>query len=156
MPSTEVRSSISRCPPYTDQTKMNPQRDGMVFVIDDDASVRRALARLLRSVGYSYECFPSASAFLARAKATVPSCVVLDYRMPGLNGLELQNALIANPTFPSVYGGTATSVGTETMNLKTHSVLKRGLGLFKVVNGEPSPLALFQTGSTTLTDVTAP
>ena len=74
---------------------MNPQRDGMVFVIDDDASVRKALARLLRSVGYSYECFPSASGFLARAKATVPSCVVLDYRMPGLNGLQLQNALIA-------------------------------------------------------------
>jgi branched-chain amino acid transport system substrate-binding protein len=72
------------------------------------------------------------------------------------NGTQLQNALIANPTFPSVYGGTATSVGTETMNLKTHSVLTRGLGLFKVVNGEPSPLALFQTGSTTLTDVTAP
>jgi two-component system, LuxR family, response regulator FixJ len=74
---------------------MNPQRDGMVFVIDDDASVRKALARLLRSVGYSHECFPSASGFLARAKATVPSCVVLDYRMPGLNGLQLQNALIA-------------------------------------------------------------
>jgi FixJ family two-component response regulator len=74
---------------------MNPQHAGMVFVIDDDASVRRALARLLRSVGYSYECFPAASAFLARATAPVPSCVVLDYRMPGLNGLELQNALIA-------------------------------------------------------------
>jgi RNA polymerase sigma factor (sigma-70 family) len=74
---------------------MNPQPDGMVFVIDDDASIRRALARLLRSVGYSYECFPSASAFLDRPPAAVPSCVVLDYRMPGLNGLELQNALIA-------------------------------------------------------------
>src|SRR5580700_4264128 len=95
MPSTEVRSSISRCPPYTNPTKMNPQSDGMVFVIDDDASIRRALARLLRSVGYAYECFPSASAFLARAKTTLPSCVVLDYRMPGLNGLELQNALVA-------------------------------------------------------------
>src|SRR5260221_12564073 len=74
---------------------MNAQSDGMVFVIDDDSSVRRALARLLRSVGYSYECFPSANAFLARATAPVPSCVVLDYQMPGLNGLELQNALIA-------------------------------------------------------------
>ena len=95
MPSMEVRFSISPCRPYTNLTKMNPQSDGMVFVIDDDASIRRALARLLRSVGYAYECFPSASAFLARAKATVPSCVVLDYRMPGLNGLELQNALIA-------------------------------------------------------------
>ena len=74
---------------------MNPQTEGMVFVIDDDASIRRALARLLRSVGYSHECFPSASAFLARPPAAVPACVVLDYRMPGLNGLELQNALIA-------------------------------------------------------------
>jgi RNA polymerase sigma factor (sigma-70 family) len=91
----EVRSFISRCPPYTDQTKMNPQRDGMVFVVDDDVSIRRALARLLRSVGYRYECFSSASAFLDRPPAAVPSCVVLDYRMPGLNGLELQNALIA-------------------------------------------------------------
>jgi branched-chain amino acid transport system substrate-binding protein len=72
------------------------------------------------------------------------------------NGTDLQNALEANPTFPSVYGGTATAVGTETMNLQTHSVLKRGLGLFKVVNGQPEALALFQTGSTTLTDVTAP
>jgi len=72
------------------------------------------------------------------------------------NGTDLQNALEANPTFPSVYGGTSTTVGTETMNLQTHSVLKRGLGLFKVVNGQPEPLALFQTGSTTLTDVTAP
>jgi branched-chain amino acid transport system substrate-binding protein len=72
------------------------------------------------------------------------------------DGTQLQNALEANPTFPSVYGGTATTVGTETMNLTPHSVSKRGLGLFKVTNGQPSPLALFQTGSTTLTDVTAP
>jgi FixJ family two-component response regulator len=74
---------------------MNQLPEGMVFVIDDDASVRRALTRLLRSVGYPFECFPSALAFLARLPAAVPSCVVLDYRMPGLNGLELQNALIA-------------------------------------------------------------
>jgi len=74
---------------------MSPQNESMVFVIDDDASVRRALARLLRSVGYPYECFPSAHAFLARPPVAVPSCVVLDFRMPGLDGLELQNALIA-------------------------------------------------------------
>jgi RNA polymerase sigma factor (sigma-70 family) len=91
----EARSSILRYRPYTDRTKMNPQIEGVVFVIDDDASIRRALARLLRSVGYPFECFPSASAFLARPPAAVPACVVLDYRMPGLNGLELQDALIA-------------------------------------------------------------
>lgn len=72
------------------------------------------------------------------------------------DGTQLQNALQANPTFPSVYGGTSTTVGTETLNLTTHSVSKRGLGLFKVTGGQPSPLALFATGSTTLTDVTAP
>src|ERR1700739_30821 len=95
MQPTEARSFISRCLRYTDQTKMNQQTEEMVFVIDDDAPIRRALARLLRSVGYSHECFPSASAFLARPPAAVPACVVLDYRMSGLNGLELQNALIA-------------------------------------------------------------
>src|SRR5258708_22444275 len=70
---------------------MSTQLDGMVFIIDDDAPVRRALGRLLRSVGYSIESFPSACAFLSRS----PSCVILDFRMPGLNGLELQRALAA-------------------------------------------------------------
>jgi RNA polymerase sigma factor (sigma-70 family) len=74
---------------------MDPQSEGMVFVIDDDASVRRALGRLLRSAGYTFECFPSAGAFLDRPRVAAPSCVVLDFRMPQLNGLELQNALIA-------------------------------------------------------------
>jgi RNA polymerase sigma factor (sigma-70 family) len=74
---------------------MSTQLDGMVFIIDDDAPVRRALGRLLRSVGYSIECFPSARAFLSRSPSTSPSCVILDFRMPGLNGLELQRALVA-------------------------------------------------------------
>jgi FixJ family two-component response regulator len=74
---------------------MSTQLDGMVFIIDDDAPVRRALGRLLRSVGYSIECFPSARAFLSRSPPTSPSCVILDFRMPGLNGLELQRALAA-------------------------------------------------------------
>jgi RNA polymerase sigma factor (sigma-70 family) len=74
---------------------MSAQRDGMVFIIDDDAPVRRALGRLLRSVGYSFESFPSARAFLSRSPRVGPSCVILDYRMPGLNGLELQGALAA-------------------------------------------------------------
>src|ERR1700758_4886508 len=95
MQPAEVRSFISHCLRHTYQTKMNQQTEGMVFVIENDAPTRRALARLLRSVGYSHESFPSASVFLARPPAAVPACVVLDYRMPGLNGLELQNALIA-------------------------------------------------------------
>jgi RNA polymerase sigma factor (sigma-70 family) len=74
---------------------MSAQCDGMVFIIDDDAPIRRALGRLLRSVGYSFESFPSARAFLSRPPPAGPSCVILDYRMPGLNGLELQGALAA-------------------------------------------------------------
>jgi FixJ family two-component response regulator len=74
---------------------MTAQRDDMVFIIDDDATVRRALGRLLRAVGYSFECFPSARTFLSRPPPAGPSCVILDYRMPGLDGLELQRALAA-------------------------------------------------------------
>jgi branched-chain amino acid transport system substrate-binding protein len=72
------------------------------------------------------------------------------------NGEQLQAALEANPTFPSVFGGSGSTVNTETMSLTTHSVEKRQLGLFKVVNGQPTPLALFDTGSTVLTDVSTP
>ena len=70
--------------------------DSMVFIIDDDASVRKALGRLLRSAGYAFESFPSAAAFLARSPHAGPCCVILDLRMPGLNGLELQEALAAS------------------------------------------------------------
>lgn len=66
----------------------------MVFVVDDDASVRRSLARLLKSAGYEVESFPSAVAFLASGRhQQCPACLVLDFRMPGLTGLELQQRL---------------------------------------------------------------
>jgi FixJ family two-component response regulator len=65
----------------------------MVFVVDDDPSVRRALSRLLKSAGLRAEAFASAEAFLVQALPDVPACVVLDVRMPGLDGLELQRTL---------------------------------------------------------------
>lgn len=62
-----------------------------VFVVDDDASVRRSLARLLKSAGYQVEVFPSALEFLTSGRhAQSPACLVLDLRMPGLTGMELQ------------------------------------------------------------------
>jgi RNA polymerase sigma factor (sigma-70 family) len=73
--------------------QMSAPADGIVFIIDDDASVRRAVGRLLRAEGYVFECFLSAGDFLSRSPNASPSCVVLDFRMPGLNGLELQQAL---------------------------------------------------------------
>src|SRR4029450_4631470 len=66
----------------------------MVFVIDDDASVRKSLKRLLDAACYKVELFTSASEFLVRSAHAGPSCVVVDVRMPGLNGIDLQNALI--------------------------------------------------------------
>jgi FixJ family two-component response regulator len=65
----------------------------MIFVVDDDPSVRTGLGRLLEAAGYAAETFASAREFLARAPYAGPCCLVLDVRMPGLSGLELQEAL---------------------------------------------------------------
>jgi FixJ family two-component response regulator len=66
----------------------------MVFVIDDDASVRKSLKRLLDAASYKVELFTSASEFLARSAYDGPSCVVVDVRMPELTGIDFQKALI--------------------------------------------------------------
>jgi FixJ family two-component response regulator len=68
--------------------------DSLVFLIDDDASVRKGVSRLLRSAGYKNEAFRSASDFLAREQHSGPACIVVDVRMPGINGMDLQNVLI--------------------------------------------------------------
>jgi FixJ family two-component response regulator len=65
----------------------------LVFLVDDDASVRKSLARLVRTAGYEAELFASVRDFLARAPYEGPCCLVLDVRMPGLTGLDLQEAL---------------------------------------------------------------
>src|SRR4029450_8768594 len=65
-----------------------------VFVIDDDQSVRKSLRRLLDAACYKVELFTSASEFLSRSVHDGPSCVVVDVRMPELNGIDLQKALI--------------------------------------------------------------
>jgi FixJ family two-component response regulator len=66
----------------------------MVFVIDDDESVRKSLKRLLDAAHYKTEVFKSASEFLSRSAFTGPSCVIVDVKMPGLNGIDFQRALI--------------------------------------------------------------
>jgi len=68
--------------------------DSLVFVIDDDASVRKGLSRLLRSADYKSEVFSSATDFLERDPHPGPSCVVVDVRMPGVNGIDLQETLL--------------------------------------------------------------
>jgi FixJ family two-component response regulator len=61
-----------------------------VFLVDDDPSVRRALARLIKSAGYQVQTFVSAREFLDRMPETEPACLVLDVRLPGLSGIDLQ------------------------------------------------------------------
>jgi RNA polymerase sigma factor (sigma-70 family) len=65
----------------------------VVYVIDDDASVREAMADLLRSVGHKVESFGSAQEFLNSKRPDVPACIVLDVRLPGPSGLEFQRTL---------------------------------------------------------------
>jgi FixJ family two-component response regulator len=65
----------------------------IVFVVEDDASVRRALGSLIRLEGLAVETFPSAREFLVFPRPDVPSCLVLDVQLPGLSGLDLQEEL---------------------------------------------------------------
>jgi FixJ family two-component response regulator len=73
------------------KTVSEPQ--AVVFVVDDDAAMRKALQSLLRSVGLRVETFASASEFLQSKLADVPCCLVLDVRLPGLSGLDFQSEL---------------------------------------------------------------
>ena len=71
------------------------QEDPLVYVVDDDPSVCQSLTWLIESVGIKVEAFPSAAEFLNRHPHDGPSCLVLDVRMPGLSGFDLQNQLAA-------------------------------------------------------------
>jgi FixJ family two-component response regulator len=82
---------------------MNEERP-TVFVVDDDASMREALKNLLRSVGLAVETFGSAKEFLSSDRSKAPGCLVLDVRLPGLSGLDLQRQLAdANLQIPIVF-----------------------------------------------------
>ena len=88
----------------------------IVFVVDDDVSIRESLEHLFRCEGWHAETFASASEFLAAPRPSVPSCLVLDVSMPGLNGLELQKR-VANdrPGMPIVF---ITAHGNIPMSVK--------------------------------------
>jgi FixJ family two-component response regulator len=74
-------------------TATHPKPFATIFVVDDDKSFLRSLSRLLGAVGYQVEAFMSAQDFFARPAPERPGCVVADVQMPGINGLELQEAL---------------------------------------------------------------
>lgn len=93
---------------------MNDQTPA-VYIVDDDQSVRNALARLIASAGYPVETFPSASTFLQSEASRGRGCLLLDVRMPGLDGLELQQRLTSSGTempvvFMTGFGDVPTTV----------------------------------------------
>ena len=87
-----------------DISKPAPVNEKHVFVIDDDADVRSSLSSLLRSVGLQATTFSSAAEFLSSRKPDVPSCLVLDVRLPGVGGIEFQAELAkANIRIPIIF-----------------------------------------------------
>jgi FixJ family two-component response regulator len=80
------------------------ESDAVVFVVDDDPAIRDALTSLLRSVGLAVETFGSAQEFLNRQPPDGPGCLVLDVRLPGVSGLDLQRVLAtAQMTLPIIF-----------------------------------------------------
>ena len=81
-----------------------PELDAIVLVVDDDVSVREALGSLIQSAGLRVETFASAQEFLARPPIDAPGCLVLDVRLPGLSGLDLQKRMAeVNLEIPIVF-----------------------------------------------------
>jgi FixJ family two-component response regulator len=74
-------------------SEVDEPSEGTVFVVDDDASMRLALANLFSAVGLRVECFGSAETFLGRMPVDTPSCLILDVRLPGVSGLKFQDEL---------------------------------------------------------------
>jgi len=80
-----------------------PDVASIVFVVDDDVSVRESLELLIRTAGWQPATFASAQDFLSYPRAAVPSCLVLDVTLPGLNGLELQQQIADRTEMPIIF-----------------------------------------------------
>ena len=92
-----------------------PDVTSVVFVVDDDVSVRESLEGLIKAAGWRPETFASPQEFLSRPRADVPCCLVLDVTLPGLNGLELQERLAERTDMPIVF---ITGHGTVPMSVQ--------------------------------------
>src|SRR5262249_47212287 len=110
---TAICHARAERPPYTvgsftaaramEVVKMAAEQAPIVFVVDDDISVRESLELLITSAGWRPETFASAQEFLSSPRVAVPCCVVLDVRIPGLSGLELQQQLAARTDMPIIF-----------------------------------------------------
>ena len=102
--------------PHASSVRVSSQTpdDPIVFIVDDDVSMREALEPLIRRAGWRPQTFATARDFLASPRSPVPCCLVLDVRLPDLNGLELQDCLGSDRRLPIIfitgYGDVRTSV----------------------------------------------
>ena len=115
-PSPSVSSSTTHPPSAAPANAVGTMANvpPLVFVIDDEVSVRESLEPLLAAEGWRVETFASAADFVSRPPATTPCCLVLDVRLPGLGGLELQSQLVGRSDIPIIfitgYGDVPTTV----------------------------------------------
>jgi FixJ family two-component response regulator len=107
-----TRRLVAAPPPYTGRlaTGRNaievvnmPDLTSIVFVVDDDISVRESLELLIRNAGWRAETFESGQDFLSRPRVSVPCCLLLDVTLPGLNGLELQQQVAERTDMPIIF-----------------------------------------------------
>jgi FixJ family two-component response regulator len=99
-----------------------PDAPSIVFVVDDDVSVRESLELLIGIGGWRPETFASAQDFLSRPRPTVPCCLVLDVKLPGLNGLELQKQLAERADMPIIFITGHGDVPTSVQAMKAGAV----------------------------------
>lgn len=95
----------------------------VVFVIDDDESVCRSLRRLMKSVGHDVRTFASAKDFWNQGGQNVPGCLVLDVRMPGMGGLELQKRLVdSGSKMPIIFMSAHEDISTCEQGLRAGAI----------------------------------
>jgi FixJ family two-component response regulator len=105
--------------------QLTPMSRAIVYIVDDDASMRQALSRLIRTAGLDVETFPSASTFLDRPRPSTdrPVCLVLDVRLPGPSGLDLQSELTrGRRDIPIVFITAHSDVRTSVLAMKGGAV----------------------------------
>ena len=103
-PERRLRSNVPVRPARVERSEAVSGADSIVFIVDDDPSMCEALTRLLGTVGLKTQAFETAQELLSTKRPDTPSCLVLDVRLPGLSGLDLQRELAnADPPIPIVF-----------------------------------------------------
>ena len=100
-----------------------PDTKAVVFIVDDDASVRKALARVLQNAGFTVETYGSAEEVLRRGNFDGPGCLILDFQMPGLSGIELQTRLAESGCFlPIIFVSGHSSIPISVKAMKAGAI----------------------------------